>query len=284
MENMMACKIRINGKEIGNGNPVYVIAEIGINHNGQPKTARQLIDRARWANASAVKFQTYITEKRVGKNSPIFNLLKQCELTFQEQKELFQYAGDSGIDVFSTPFDDESVDFLASVGTPCYKIASFDVTNRKLVRRISKQGKPVIMSRGMANRQEIDRATRILKKNDIRFALLHCISAYPVSSMSQLHLSTIQALRGRYNCPVGFSDHTIGIEAPKYAVAAGATIIEKHFTLSKKSKGPDHAISAEPAEMKKLTESIRFVREIMGTPAWAETDAEKEILQYRRYS
>lgn len=280
----MACKIRINGKEIGNGNPVYVIAEIGINHNGQPKTARQLIDRARWANASAVKFQTYITEKRVGKNSPIFNLLKQCELTFQEQKELFQYACDSGIDVFSTPFDDESVDFLASVGTPCYKIASFDVTNRKLVRRISKQGKPVIMSRGMANRQEIDRATRILKKNDIRFALLHCISAYPVSSMSQLHLSTIQALRGRYNCPVGFSDHTIGIEAPKYAVAAGATIIEKHFTLSKKSKGPDHAISAEPAEMKKLTESIRFVREIMGTPAWAETDAEKEILQYRRYS
>lgn len=281
---MMDDSMQINGKNIGAGNPIYVIAEIGINHNGQLETAKQLIDSAKWANAAAVKLQTYITEKRVKKNSPVFDLLKQCELTFDEQKQLFQYANDKGIDVFSTPFDDESVDFLASVDSPCYKIASFDVTNRKLVEKISKQGKPVIMSRGMADRQEIDQATRIFKNHDTQFAILHCISAYPVSSMTQLHLSTIQSLKERYQCTVGFSDHTVGIEAPKYAVAAGATIIEKHFTLSKKSKGPDHVISSEPEEMKRLVDSVLFVQEIMGTPAWAPIDAESDILQYRRYS
>jgi sialic acid synthase SpsE len=281
---MMDCSIKINGKNIGEGNPIYVVAEVGINHNGRLETAEQLIDRAAWANVSAVKLQTYITEKRVEKSSPIFDLLKQCELTFNQQRQLFQYASDKGITVFSTPFDDESIDFLASIASPCYKIASFDVTNKKLVQQISLQGKPVIMSRGMADQQDIDQATRIFKDHNIPFAILHCISAYPVSSMKQLHLRTIPSLKERYQCPVGFSDHTLGIEAPKYAVAAGATIIEKHFTLSKKSKGPDHALSLEPEEMRNLVDSVQFVEQIMGTAAWASVDEEREILQYRRYS
>ena len=276
--------ITINGKKIGEGCPIYVIAEIGINHNGQMNTAKELIDQAKGARTHAVKLQTYITEKRVEKDSPIYHLLKQCELTVDQQKELFFYAREKGIEIFSTPFDYESVDFLASIDAPCYKIASFDVTNTKLIEKISQQGKPVIMSRGMAVRKEIDQAASILKDHDIPFALLHCISAYPVSSLSVVNLKTIQALKDRYHCPVGFSDHTIGIEAGKYAVAAGATIIEKHFTLSKSADGPDHAISAEPEEMKKLVEAVQSVQEVMGTPLWSATEEEKAILQYRRYS
>lgn len=277
-------KIQINGRDIGEGCPVYVIAEIGINHNGQMKTAKELIDKAKWAHAHAVKLQTYITDKRVEKDSPIYHLLRQCELNFDQQKELFFYAREKEIEIFSTPFDYESVDFLASIDAPCYKIASFDVTNKKLVEKISQQEKPVIMSRGMATKKETDLAAAILKDHNIHFALLHCISAYPVSSLSVVNLKTIQSLKDRYQCPVGFSDHTIGIEAGKYAVAAGATIIEKHFTLSKSCEGPDHAISAEPEEMKNLVEAVQFVQEVMGTSLWSATEEEKAILQYRRYS
>ena len=276
--------ITINGKKIGEGCPVYVIAEIGINHNGKMGTAKELINQAKGARAHAVKLQTYITEKRVEKDSPIYHLLKQCELSFDQQKELFFYAREKGIEIFSTPFDYESVDFLASINASCYKIASFDVTNTKLVEKISQQEKPVIMSRGMAVKKEIDLAAAILKDHNINFALLHCISAYPISSLSALNLKTIQALKDRYQCPVGFSDHTIGVKAGKYAVAAGAAIIEKHFTLSKKGEGPDHAMSAEPEEMKKLVDAVQFVQDVMGTPLWSATEEEKAILQYRRYS
>jgi len=275
---------QINGRSIGEGLPAYVIAEIGINHNGQVETAKELIDRAKWAGADAVKLQTYITEKRVQNDSPVYKVLKQCEMTFDQQRDLFGYAMEKQIDIFSTPFDDESVDFLASVNIPCYKIASFDVVNSKLLRKVSGQGRPVIMSRGMATQEEIDRAVETFKAHDISFALLHCISAYPVSSLRNVNLRTIRALKERYHCTSGFSDHTLGIEAAKYAVAAGASIIEKHFTLSRKSEGPDHPISAEPQDMKSLVDSVRFVQEIMGEEVWSSTGPESAILQYRRHS
>jgi sialic acid synthase SpsE len=280
----MVIKMKIRDRYIGEGYQPYVVAEIGINHNGDMEKAKELIDRAKWARASAVKLQTYITEKRVPKDSPIYSLLKQCELSFEQQENLFRYAREKEIEIFSTPFDDESVDFLTSVDTACFKIASFDVVNKKLLIKISEQGKPVIMSRGMANKQEIDKAVGILNDHKLDFALLHCISAYPVSSLTVLNLRTIQALKDRYGCTVGLSDHTIGIEAAKYAVAAGATIIEKHFTLSRKSEGPDHAISAEPEQLKELVDSTEFVHDIMGEAIWSSTEAESDILQYRRHS
>ena len=276
--------VEINSKIIGGGQPVFVIAEIGINHNGDLNTARKLIDEARQAGADAVKLQTYITEKRAPKDSPIFGILKQCELKFEEQKELFKYANDKNITAFSTPFDDESVDFLASINIPCYKIASFDIVNKKLLGKVASQGKPVIMSRGMASREEINAAVKIMQDAGIDIVLLHCISAYPVPPNTPLHLETINALKQRYGCPAGFSDHTLGIDAAKYAVAAGADAIEKHFTLSRNGKGPDHSLSTEPKEMGELVRGIREVRELMRGTVWSSVPAEKDILQYRRIS
>jgi len=280
----MSNVIKVNGRIIGRGQEVFVIAEVGINHNGDFDTAVRLIDEAKRAGAGAVKLQTYITEKRVPKGSPIFGILKQCELTFSQQEKLFEHARDIGVDIFSTPFDDESVEFLTSVGASFFKIASFDLVNKRLLRQVAKQGKPVIMSRGMANQKEIDAAVEILRVAGVDLVLLHCVSAYPVPSHQSLNLETIRVLETRYHCPVGFSDHTLGIEAPMYAVAAGAMAIEKHFTLSRKSEGPDHSFSTEPAEMKAMIEGIKKVREMLGEAVWAPVEAEKDILQYRRMS
>ncbi len=276
--------IEISGKKIGRGQEVFLIAEIGINHNGDFDVAKKLIDEAKESGANAVKLQTYITEKRAPKDSPIFDILKQCELSFSRQSDLFKYARDKGIEIFSTPFDDESVDFLSSVDVSCYKIASFDIVNKRLLEKVAAQAKPVIISRGMANQQEIDTAVDIMKRASCDIILLHCISAYPVPSHASLHLDTIRALQKRYNCPVGFSDHTLGIKAAKYAVAAGANVIEKHFTLSRESKGPDHSLSTEPKELKEMISGIRVVSEMLKEAVWSPVPAEEEILQYRRVS
>jgi sialic acid synthase SpsE len=276
--------LQLGRHRVGDGQPVYVIAEVGINHDGDFATAVKLLEQAAWAGASAVKLQTYITEKRVPKGSPIFDILKKCELSFTQQKELFQRGADAGVDVFSTPFDDESVDFLVEVGAPCFKIASFDIVNRKLLQKVAAQKRPVVVSRGMADQQEIDTAVAVLREHGAPFALLHCVSAYPVASHTDLNLSTMGALKARYGCPVGFSDHTLGIEAPTLAVAAGAELVEKHFTLSKTAPGPDHGMSTEPAELKQMVDAFRRVREMMGRPVWSSIEAEKGILQYRRPS
>ena len=276
----MKDKIQIGNQQIGQKSPIFIIAEVGINHNGDMKTAFELVDKAKWAGASAVKFQTYITEKRVLKDSPIFNILKQCELSFQQQKELFDYANSKNIMAFSTPFDSESVAFLSEIKTPCFKVASFDLVNTSLLRLIAQQKSPVIISRGMANMNEIDIAMNVLK--DVPTVLLHCISSYPVPNHTSLNLSTISALRERYNSIIGYSDHTMDIEASQFAIACGAKVIEKHFTLSQSMDGPDHLISSEPNQLKKLIERCRVVNEMMGNPAWESIEAEKDILQYRR--
>ena len=276
--------INIADRRIGRCEDIFVIAEAGINHNGDLDAAKRLIDKAKWAGSSAVKFQTYITEKRVPKDSPIFGILKQCELSFKDQETLFGYARSAGLAAFSTPFDDESVDFLASQGIPCYKVASFDIVNKRLLERIASKKRPVIISRGMASREEIDTAMDIMGRSGIDVLLLHCISAYPVPSHASLHLDTIKALKERYGCPVGFSDHTLGIDAARFAVAAGAVAIEKHFTLSRGAKGPDHALSTEPEEMKELVKGVNEIREMIGEAVWAPVTAEEGILQYRRVS
>ena len=278
----MSQTIKINNQIIGEGQPAYIIAEIGINHNGDLNLAKELIDQAKAAEADAAKLQTYITEKRVKKDSPIFDILKKCELSFVLQKQLFDYAKEKGIEVFSTPFDDESVDFLSSINVACYKIASFDLVNTLLLGRIVAQGKTVIVSRGMANQVEIDKAISIIRRAKVPFALLHCVSAYPVKSYASLNLRTIQVLKSRYNCPAGFSDHTFGGEIPGYAVAAGAKIIEKHFTLSRKNNAPDNPISLEPQELKEMVSSIRKIEEMMGEACWSSVSEEKDVLQYRR--
>jgi sialic acid synthase SpsE len=276
--------VQIGKREIGDGRPVFIVAEVGINHNGDMKIARELMEKAKESGADAVKLQTYETEKRVPKDSPIYDLLKGCELTYDEQRELFALGRDLGLTVFSTPFDDAAVAFLDQEDTPLLKVASFDIVNHALLSKMASCGRPVIMSRGMATDRELEEALKIFDQKGVSVAVLHCISAYPVQSVADLNLSTIRFLKERYQRPVGYSDHTLSIEAPVWAVAAGAQIIEKHFTLSTTMEGPDHAISSDPDMLKKMVETIRSVETAMGEPVSGPIDAETEILQYRRPS
>lgn len=273
--------IEINSEYIGENYPVYFIAEAGINHNGDVNTAENLIQAAAKTGANAVKFQTYITEKRVPGDSPIFDILKKCELSFQDQRKLKAVAENEGVTFFSTPFDTESVNFLADLDIASYKIASFELVNLALVRKVAGVQKPVIASRGMANRDEIDRAVQILKDNGVPYALLHCVSSYP-AAIENANLKVINSLLNYYDCPVGYSDHTLGIKAPTYAIAAGAKIIEKHFTLDKRMDGPDHSMSADPQEMTEMINECKKVESILGKSDICMSDAEAQFTWLRR--
>lgn len=276
--------IHLGDRTIGDGHAVFVVAEVGINHNGDLKLALELLKKAKEADADAVKLQTYVTEKRVPKDSPIFHLLKSCELSYQEQSAVFSMGRELGLYVFSTPFDDEAIDFLEQQNVPLLKVASFDIVNKSLLTKMAAIKTPVIISRGMATREELESALRIFDDQSLPSAILHCVSAYPVKSDSDLNLSTIPYLRKQYQRPIGYSDHTLGIDAPVWAVAAGAQIVEKHFTLSTNMKGPDHAISADPLTLKKMVSNIHRIECALGEPVTGPLEVEKDILQYRRPS
>ena len=279
--------IKIAGSDVGTGMPVHIIAEVGINHDGDVKKAAQLIREAKKSGADSVKLQTYITEYRVPKDHAVYGILKQCELSYDEQKELFDLGKDLGITVFSTPFDNESVDFLESLHTPVYKIASFDSVNTQLLKKVSLTEKPIIMSTGMTNLDELAAAWEALggKKDGTGcdLLLMHCVSSYPLQD-TRANLSTIPYLNNVHGGPVGYSDHTIGTKIPLLAVASGATLIEKHFTLDVNSEGPDHAMSADPTTLSELVQGIRWVEEILGPREMGVRDAEKDTLGYRRPS
>jgi N,N'-diacetyllegionaminate synthase len=262
---------------------VYVIAEIGINHNGNIEQALRLIDSAVRSNADAVKFQTYITEKRVSADSQIFEILKNCELPFDDFKLLKDYSTDKGIHFFSTPFDDESVDFLESIEVGMYKVASFDVVNHEHLRKISKTAKPIIMSVGMSNIEEIDKAYNILTESTDSIALLHCVSAYPTLE-KDANLGAIEVLKQNYDCVIGQSDHTPGIAVPLFAVAAGAQIIEKHYMIDENMKCVDAAVSINEFQMTKLISEIRQLEMIIGKGSLGIRTAEKDTKLFRRYS
>ncbi|MBI4550197.1 MAG: N-acetylneuraminate synthase family protein [Candidatus Omnitrophica bacterium] len=274
-------QITAGGRTIGANSPVFVIAEAGINHNGDLKLAERLILEAKKNGADAVKFQTYITEKRVAKDSPIFGILKQCELSYSAQEKLFRLAREEGILFFSTPFDEESADFLAGLGTVLIKIASFDIVNLKLLRHVASKKIPLIVSRGMTNETEVDAAVSLFKREATAFALLHCISSYP-NREEDANLRVIGTLKERYGCVVGYSDHTLGIRVPVLSVAAGAAVIEKHFTLDRAMEGPDHGISCDPAMLGEMVREIRRTETILGAGDIKTYEAEKPILVYRR--
>jgi len=262
-------------------NKTYIIAEIGINHNGSFELAKKLIESAARAGADAVKFQTYITEKRVSKDSPIFDILKKCEFSFDVFSKLKSHAENFNIDFFSTPFDYESVDFLESINTKLYKIASFDVLNYKLLKKISETLKPIIMSVGMSNLDEINSAYDILKSKTSNIALLHCISSYPTNE-SDSNLASINKLKVLFDCVIGQSDHTNDIIVPLYAVCSGAQIIEKHFMIDSQMDCADSPVSISEIQMKKLVKEIRRVEIIMGNPDLKLRDCEKGTIKYRR--
>jgi N,N'-diacetyllegionaminate synthase len=278
----MVRSLSIKGHSVGTGSPCFLIAEIGINHGGNTEVARQLIKHAALAGASAVKFQTYVTEKRVSKDSPIFDILKRCELSPDDQRALKKYAEEECKTLFfSTPFDEDSVTLLESMDVALYKVASFDITNLALLRKIAATRKPVIISTGMASASEVQVALGVLRENPV--ALLHCVSAYPTPA-NQADLNTIHTLLATYPHVIGYSDHTLGVEVPALAVAAGARIIEKHFTLDTKADGPDHALSADPTLFAQMAGEIQRIEGILGIGELRLRQAEQGTAVYRRLS
>jgi N,N'-diacetyllegionaminate synthase len=256
---------------------VFIIAEAGVNHNGDINTAKKLIDTACEAGADAVKFQTFRAENLVIKDAPKaeyqkkttgsssqFEMLKKLELSFEDHINLKEYCDRRKIVFLSTPFDFESVNLLEKVGVEYYKISSGDLTNIPLLEYIAKLQKPMIVSTGMANLGEVEMAVKAINKYmDENIYLLHCTSNYP-ASYKDVNLNAIITLKNAFKLPVGYSDHTIGIEIPVAAAAMGAKIIEKHFTLDRGMEGPDHKASLEPDELKKMVDGIRNVEKAFG--------------------
>lgn len=264
-------------------NRVYIVAEMGINHGGDLDTAKKLIDSASRTGVDAVKFQTYITEKRVAKDSPIFDILKKCELPFKAFKELKDYSENRNIKFFSTPFDEDSVYFLESINCDIYKVASFDVVNRKLLAKIADTKKTVIMSVGMSDLSEIEEAFKILKNKTDKIAILHCISAYP-AKQEDANLSAIYTLKKKFDCVIGQSDHTNDIYVPLYAVAAGAQVIEKHYRIDENIDCVDAPVSITQKQMEKLVLEIRKLEKILGSAELGIREAEAGSRIFRRYS
>ena len=275
-----------NLKEYGfnTENRTYIIAEIGINHRGSVEVAKELIDSAVRAGVDAVKFQTYLTEKRAPKgNEEIFKILKDLELPFEAFKELKEYANQYNVDFFSTPFDTESVEYLESIGTDLYKIASFDIVNHQLLKDVAKTGKPVILSVGMSNLEEIKEAYKILSTGTKNIAILHCISSYPTDE-NDAKLSNIFSLQNEFDCIIGQSDHTNDIFVPLCAVSAGAQIIEKHYKVDDSFDCIDSPVSITENQMKKLVEETRRIERIFGNEEFGVRETEKGIVQFRRKS
>ncbi len=260
----------------------YFIAEIGINHGGDIEKAQRLIESASRTGVDAVKFQTYITENRAPKgNQAIFDILKKCELPFDAFRTLRDCATAHGVEFFSTPFDRESVEYLDSLDVNLFKVASFDVVNLPLLRDLAKTGKPIVMSVGMADRQEIDRAYRTLREGTKNIALLHCISSYPLEER-QACLSAIYELQDSYDCVIGYSDHTPEIAVPLMAAAAGAQVIEKHFRINEEMDCIDAPVSVTETQMKKLVEETRRLEAVFGEAMLGVREAEKGTVAFRR--
>jgi pseudaminic acid synthase len=288
--------VKIGHRTIGAGHPVYIIAEMSANHNGSLDKAVRIIEAAKNAGADAVKLQTYTPDTitidcdneyfRIkgtiweGKN--LYRLYEEAFTPWEWQPKLKAVCEEMGLDFFSTPFDATSVDFLEEMQVPAYKIASFELVDIPLLKKIAGAGKPIIMSTGMATLAEIDEAVHtIWDMGNRQLALLKCTSAYPAPP-EEMNLRTITHLATAFDIPVGISDHTLGSAVGVASVALGACIIEKHFTLSRKEDGPDSAFSIEPAEFKSMVEDIRTAEKAIGNVTYEVTEKEKENRVFRR--
>lgn len=273
--------MKIKSIPVGEKEKTFVIAEMGINHNGDVETARQMLNEAAQAGVAAVKFQTYKTEKRVKPDSPIFDLLKQCELSSDDIKKLRKEAANLGIAFGSTPFDGESVELLAELDVDFIKIASMDLCNYPLIKQIIDKRKQIIVSTGMSTKEELMKTISFLESNKCDAAVLHCTTLYPVTEKN-INLSAIKTLKDLIDFPIGFSDHSLGYAIPVFAVVVGACIIEKHFTLDTDMPGPDQKLSADPEILKKMIQRIKKVEEILGNGDLVIQECEKAQLQFKR--
>lgn len=279
---------------------VFIIAEAGVNHNGKIDLAYKLIDVACESGADAVKFQTFKTENLVSKNAPKaayqknttnqsesqFQMLKNLELDFDTHKKLIDYCNTKEIMFLSTPFDHESINLLNELDLQVFKIPSGEITNLPYLRHIGSLGKEVILSSGMSNLKEIEDALKILigsgtSKENI--TVLHANTMYP-TPMEDVNLRAMQTIREKFEVSVGYSDHTLGIEVDIAAVAMGAAVIEKHFTLNKNMVGPDHKSSLNPKELKKMVNSIRNIEKALGGDIKKPSKSEKPNIAIARKS
>lgn len=245
----------------------YIIAEAGINHNSDIKIAKKMIEVAAQCGANAIKFQTFTPEELFSEvvNPDLYNLSKTWVLSKQDHVELQKHAKKNKITFFSTPCGFKSANLLKNLKVPLMKIASGEITNLELIDHIAKMKIPMIISTGMTSISEISKVVEIVQSHKCDFSLLHCVSSYPAKS-SDANLSTISHLRNMFNVPIGFSDHTVGIDVSLAAVALGATIIEKHFTLDKNMEGPDQKLSIDPKELSDLVKKARIIEKALGVP------------------
>lgn len=268
---------------------VFIIAEIGVNHNGDLNLAFQLIDAAKRAGADAVKFQTFKADLLASKSAPKakyqennkqesqYEMLKKLELSKEDFFEIKKYCDDLRINFFSTPFDLQSVDLLKEIGVEIYKIGSADLTNYLLLEKVVATGKKIILSTGASNMEEVETAVEFIKsrKFDVDLSLLHCVSSYPTKE-EDLNLMCIKILN-TLGYPVGFSDHTSGITASMLAISLGASIIEKHITLDNKMEGPDHSSSMNPENFEKFVRELRNTEIILGNGVKIFRDSERDV-------
>lgn len=276
-------------------NSTFIIAEIGVNHNGSVELARKMIKSASECGVDAVKFQTFVSEDLVSENAKTaqyqekntnensqLEMLKKLELSFDDFLELKGYAEECGVLFLSSPFDFKSVDLLEKLDVSLYKLGSGELTNFELIDYVLKTHKPLILSTGMATLDEIKETYEFIDNKD-NLIILHCITGYP-TSFEEANLNFIKTLQNEFDVPIGFSDHSLGIELPIAAVALGACVVEKHFTLDKTLEGPDHKASLNPEEFKSMVSAIRHVEVAMGDGIRKFSENENEIKKVARKS
>ena len=290
-------KIRVAGRLIGTGAPTYVVAEISANHNQSFEQAAQIVHAAREAGADAVKLQTYTADTITLRSDKecfriaggtlwdgriLHDLYQEAFTPWEWQPKLKAIADELGMHLFSSAFDDSAVDFLERMNVPAHKVASFELVDIGLIEKMARTGKPLIMSTGMASESEISEAVEAARgAGASQIALLKCTSAYPAPP-EEANLLTIPELARRFGCPVGLSDHTVGIAVPVAAVALGACIIEKHLCLRRADGGPDAAFSLEPSEFKAMVEAVRVGEKALGTAHFGAGPREANSRNYRR--
>lgn len=290
-------EIVIEGRPVGEGHPCFLVAEVGVNHNGSVELAAQMVDAVAAAGADCVKFQTFRADEFVSRPDETYEYISQgvtvresmlemfrrLELDRGAHAALFARARSRGLVPLSTPADPEAVDLLHGLGVGAFKVGSDDLVHTPLLEYLAAKGKPVILSTGMAHEADVDRAVEVVRRGTERIVLLHCVSEYPAPDAS-MNLRKLAALRQRYGLPVGLSDHSQGTVAAIGAVALGACIVEKHFTLDRGLPGPDHRFSADPVELAGLVLDVRRLEAALGSPRLEPTAAEVEMTALARRS
>lgn len=290
-------ELHINGRRVGPGQPVYIVAELSANHGQNFDQAVQTVRAMKAAGADAVKVQTYtadtltlacdnesfrITGGTLWDGRMLHDLYQEASLPWDWQPKLQALARELGLDFFSTPFDPTAVDFLEKLNVPVHKIASFELVDIPLIRKVAATGKPIIISTGMATVEEIREAVEAARGGGARqIALLKCTSAYPARA-DEMNLRTLTDMAERFDVPVGLSDHTLDVAVPITAVALGACIVEKHFTLSRGTPGPDSAFSLEPKEFEEMVKAIRVTEKALGRASYGTSTDENKSRKFRR--